>query len=67
MLQQNLLYTAVTRGRRLVILVGSRRALKPSRTNRERQAAQYPIGLAGSGKLASFLGTWLLNGNLHPQ
>jgi exodeoxyribonuclease V alpha subunit len=27
MLQRNLLYTAVTRGRRLVVIVGSRRAL----------------------------------------
>ncbi len=27
MLQRNLLYTAVTRGRRLVVVVGSRRAL----------------------------------------
>ena len=27
MLQRNLLYTAVTRGRRLVVLVGSRRAV----------------------------------------
>jgi exodeoxyribonuclease V alpha subunit len=27
MLQRNLLYTAVTRGRRLVVLVGSRKAL----------------------------------------
>jgi exodeoxyribonuclease V alpha subunit len=28
MLQRNLLYTAVTRGKRLVILVGSKRALQ---------------------------------------
>ena len=27
MLQRNLLYTAITRGRRLVVVVGSRRAL----------------------------------------
>jgi exodeoxyribonuclease V alpha subunit len=27
MLQRNLLYTAITRGRRLVVIVGSRRAL----------------------------------------
>ena len=27
MLQRNLLYTAITRGRKLVVLVGSRRAL----------------------------------------
>jgi exodeoxyribonuclease V alpha subunit len=27
MLQRNLLYTAITRGRRLVVLVGSRKAL----------------------------------------
>ena len=27
MLQRNLLYTAVTRGKRLVVIVGSRRAL----------------------------------------
>jgi exodeoxyribonuclease V alpha subunit len=28
MLQRNLLYTAVTRGKRLVVLVGSQRALR---------------------------------------
>jgi exodeoxyribonuclease V alpha subunit len=33
MLQRNLLYTAVTRGRRLVVIVGSRRALGRAVTN----------------------------------
>jgi exodeoxyribonuclease V alpha subunit len=28
MLKRNLLYTAITRGRKLVVIVGSRRALK---------------------------------------
>jgi exodeoxyribonuclease V alpha subunit len=39
MLQRNLLYTAVTRGRRLVVIVGSRRALAravDNATQRER-------------------------------
>ncbi len=35
MLQRNLLYTAVTRGKRLVVLVGSRRALKRAIANDE--------------------------------
>jgi exodeoxyribonuclease V alpha subunit len=44
MLQRNLLYTAVTRARRLVVLVGSRRALaKAVRTN---DAGQRHTGLA---------------------
>jgi len=40
MLQRNLLYTAITRGRRLVVLVGSRRALRRAVANaavRQRQ------------------------------
>jgi len=35
MLQRNLLYTAITRGRKLVVLVGSRRALWRAVTNHE--------------------------------
>jgi exodeoxyribonuclease V alpha subunit len=35
MLQRNLLYTAITRGRRLVALVGSRKALWRAVTNME--------------------------------
>lgn len=35
MLQRNLLYTAITRGRRLVIVVGERRALERAVRNRE--------------------------------
>jgi exodeoxyribonuclease V alpha subunit len=35
MLQRNLLYTAVTRGRRLVVLVGSRRAVRLAISNNE--------------------------------
>jgi len=35
MLQRNLLYTAITRGRKLVVLVGSRKALWRAVTNFE--------------------------------
>ena len=35
MLQRNLLYTAVTRGKRLVVLVGSRKALGMAVRNAE--------------------------------
>ena len=35
MLQRNLLYTAITRGKRLVILVGDRRSLEMAVKNRE--------------------------------
>ncbi|MCS7269551.1 MAG: ATP-dependent RecD-like DNA helicase, partial [Gemmataceae bacterium] len=35
MLQRNLLYTAITRGRRLVVLIGSRKALWRAVTNAE--------------------------------
>jgi exodeoxyribonuclease V alpha subunit len=37
MLQRNLLYTAITRGKRLVVIVGSRRALRAAIRNDERQ------------------------------
>jgi exodeoxyribonuclease V alpha subunit len=37
MLQRNLLYTAITRGKRLVVLVGSRRALRMAVGNRQSQ------------------------------
>ncbi|MDF1825092.1 MAG: ATP-dependent RecD-like DNA helicase [Verrucomicrobiales bacterium] len=36
MLQRNLLYTAITRGKRLVIIVGDRRSLESAVRNRER-------------------------------
>jgi len=39
MLQRNLLYTAITRGKRLVVLVGSRRALRIA-VNNDQQAAR---------------------------
>ena len=37
MLRRNLLYTAVTRGKRLVVIVGSRRALRMAVQRRDRQ------------------------------
>jgi exodeoxyribonuclease V alpha subunit len=40
MLQRNLLYTAVTRGKRLVVLVGTRRALEIAVRN-DRTAQRY--------------------------
>lgn len=45
MLQRNLLYTAITRARRLVVLVGSRRALEMALANAEQ--AERRSGLAG--------------------
>jgi UvrD-like helicase C-terminal domain len=42
MLQRNLLYTAVTRAKRLVVLVGSRRALAKAVRTRARSAATPP-------------------------
>jgi exodeoxyribonuclease V alpha subunit len=45
MLQRNLLYTAVTRARRLVVLVGSRRAL--AKAVRTVEAGRRYTGLAG--------------------
>ncbi len=45
MLQRNLLYTALTRGRRLVVLVGSRRALELAVRRRDRR--RRFTGLAG--------------------
>jgi exodeoxyribonuclease V alpha subunit len=47
MLQRNLVYTAVTRGKRLVVLVGQRRALA------------IAIGGAGSKRRWSKLREWL--------
>jgi exodeoxyribonuclease V alpha subunit len=44
MLQRNLLYTAVTRARRLVVLAGSRRAL--AKAVRSSDAGQRHTGLA---------------------
>jgi exodeoxyribonuclease V alpha subunit len=37
MLQRNLLYTAVTRGKRLVIIVGSKRALRMAVARKDTQ------------------------------
>jgi exodeoxyribonuclease V alpha subunit len=37
MLQRNLLYTAITRGRRLVVIVGSKRALERAVENAEQR------------------------------
>lgn len=61
MLQRNLLYTAITRGRKLVVLVGSRRALWRAVTNHEtktrysllkerlRQPERIPSPIADTG------------------
>ena len=42
MLQRNLLYTAVTRGKKLVVLIGSKKALSMAVTNRS-QAERYGL------------------------
>jgi exodeoxyribonuclease V alpha subunit len=44
MLQRNLLYTGITRGKKLVVLVGSRKALAAA--VRRRDTAQRYSGLA---------------------
>jgi exodeoxyribonuclease V alpha subunit len=44
MLQRNLLYTAMTRGKRLVVIVGSRRALRIAVRNDERQVRCSGLG-----------------------
>jgi ATP-dependent exoDNAse (exonuclease V) alpha subunit len=45
MLQRNLLYTGVTRGKRLVVLVGQRKALAIGAPVRMAfKASPYPIG-----------------------
>ncbi|MFN0063697.1 MAG: ATP-binding domain-containing protein, partial [Myxococcaceae bacterium] len=50
LLQRNLLYTGVTRGKRLVVIVGSKRALAIAVRNRNRQARHTRLShrLAGS-------------------
>lgn len=45
MLQRNLLYTAMTRGKRLVVLVGQRRALERAVQNDRRQARHSALAL----------------------
>ena len=51
MLQRNLLYTAVTRGKRLVIIVGSRRALRMavSRKDMQERLTQLRERVRGKG------------------
>jgi exodeoxyribonuclease V alpha subunit len=44
MLQRNLLYTAVTRARRLVVLVGSRRAIRTAIANAEQSLRRSALG-----------------------
>jgi exodeoxyribonuclease V alpha subunit len=44
MLQRNLLYTAMTRGKRLVVIVGSRRALRIAVRNDEKQVRGSGLG-----------------------
>ena len=58
MLQRNLLYTAVTRGRKLVVVVGSRRALaiaaqndRPRERNTMLKARLQPSGWSAPRKL----------------
>ncbi len=51
MLQRNLLYTAITRGKRLVVIVGSRRALRIAIRNNKQLARR-------SGLVARVLGKW---------
>ena len=55
MLQRNLLYTAITRGRKLVIIVGSRRALRRAVENAEIRS-RYTL-------LAERLGEFMLSLN----
>ena len=55
LLQRNLLYTAVTRGRKLVCLVGSRKAIEIALKNNEIQLrrttlAEYLSGVPGKGQ-----------------
>ncbi len=51
MLQRNLLYTAVTRGKRLVVLVGSRKALALAVRNADVAAALLgPGGAPARGR-----------------
>jgi exodeoxyribonuclease V alpha subunit len=49
MLQRNLLYTAITRGRRLVVVVGSRRALAMAARNDRPGERNSMLGLRLSG------------------
>ena len=48
MLQRNLLYTGITRGRKLVVLVGSRKALWRAVTNMETRAALLAAEVAAA-------------------
>ena len=52
MLQRNLLYTAVTRARRLVVLVGSRRALRMAVENAEQRGRESAPGRAAAAGLS---------------
>ena len=49
MLQRNLLYTAITRGRRLVVVVGSRRALAMAVRNDRPGERNTMLGIRLSG------------------
>ena len=49
MLQRNLLYTAITRGRRLVVVIGSRRALAMAVRNDRPGGRNSMLGLRLSG------------------
>ena len=49
MLQRNLLYTAITRGRKLVVVVGSRRALAMAVRNGRSGERNSMLGIRLSG------------------
>ncbi len=51
MLQRNLLYTAVTRAKKLVVLVGSRKAIGRGGPHGFRRQALYGPGFPASGRL----------------
>ncbi len=54
MLQRNLVYTGVTRGRKLVVLVGQRKALAIAVAGQQVQAAVVEAaGVAGSWQLTA--------------
>ena len=50
MLQRNLLYTAVTRGKRLVIIVGSRRAFRMAVSRKDMQERLTQVEGEGRGR-----------------
>jgi exodeoxyribonuclease V alpha subunit len=53
MLSKNLLYTAVTRGKRLVVLVADPRALRIALSPKERAGDDAPVDRGRATKLAA--------------